>query len=148
MEYLSDGTFDCIQIPSNVFDNKEIREGKIKALSDMGVSVFVRSVYLQGLLFRDLDTLPEKLVCARDAIEAIHRLANDNGISVASLALSYIRDTEGVASLVMGAETPEQVRENVSLFNAPKLSKSVMDKITEISEAVPTIVIRPWEWNK
>ena len=148
MEYLSDGVFDCVQIPANVFDNKEIREGKVKALSDMGISVFVRSVYLQGLFFRSLDTLPEKLVCAKPMIEELHKLATDNGISVATLALSYIRDTEGVASLVMGAETPEQVRENVALFDTPKLSKSVMDKITEISESVPPIVIRPWEWNK
>lgn len=148
MEYLSDGVFDCVQIPANVFDNKEIREGSIKALSDMGVSVFVRSVYLQGLFFRDTNNLPEKLKCAKGTLDKLALLAKDNGLSTASLALSYIRDTAGVTSLVMGAETPEQVRENVALFEGAKLSSSVMDKITEISEEVPEIVIRPWEWNK
>jgi aryl-alcohol dehydrogenase-like predicted oxidoreductase len=148
MEYLSTGVFDCVQIPANIFDNTEIREGKIKKLSDLGVSVFVRSVYLQGLFFRDTSNLPEKLKCAKPALDKLNNLAADNGISMASLALSYIRDTAGVASLVMGAETPEQIRENVALFEAPCLSDAVMAKITEISEEVPSIVIRPWEWNK
>lgn len=148
IEYLSGGDFDCVQIPANVFDNSEIREGKIKELSDMGVAVFVRSVYLQGLFFKSTETLSEKLKCAKPAIDKLNKLAQDNGISVASLALSYIKDTDGISSLVMGVETPRQLKENVELFNAPKLSASTMDKITEISEEVPPIVIQPWEWNK
>jgi len=35
---------------------------------------------------------------------------------MAELAISYIRDMPGVTSLVLGAEKPEQVRQNLSYF--------------------------------
>ena len=35
-------------------------------------------------------------------------------------------DTAGITSLVLGADTPQQVKENIAYFDAPCLSESVM----------------------
>ena len=40
-------------------------------------------------------------------------------MSIAELAASFVRDTEGVSSLVLGVATPEQIKENIKLANAP-----------------------------
>ena len=145
---LTDGVgFDCVQLPANVFDSKEITDGSIKRLADSGCAVFIRSVYLQGLFFKDTNTLPEKIKSAKAPLDKLHALARDAGVSMAELAVTFIRDAEGIASLVLGCDTPEQLLEGVALVNAPKISPEVAREAMRIAEEVEPIVIRPWEWN-
>lgn len=144
---LCDGCgFDCIQLPANIFDSKVVVDGSIKKLADSGSAVFVRSVYLQGLFFKDTDTLPEKIRCAKEPLDKLHALAAEANISMAELAITFIRDTEGIASLVLGCDTPKQLLESISLINAPKIDPLVAAEAMKIAQEVPPIVIRPWEW--
>ncbi len=143
------GGFDAIQLPLNILDNKAIISGQVKKMSDAGMAVFVRSVYLQGLFFRKIEQLQySKLKCAIPYIEKINEIAKSENISVAQLALSYIRDTVGVDSLVVGSETPEQVKQNIEMFNTPTLSQDTIDYINEQFKEVDPFVISPWEWAK
>lgn len=140
--------FDSVQIPANMFDNAEIRNGKIKALSDCGITVYARSIYLQGLFFKDTKSLPEKLKSAEGAINKLKNLSDENNISMAALAVSYMRSVKGITSLVLGCETVSQLLESLSLFDTAPLNNDIISKINEISEEIDPIVIRPWEWNK
>lgn len=146
---LTDGCgFDCVQLPANIFDNRVILDGSIKRLSDGGSAVFVRSIYLQGLFFKDTSTLPEKIKCAKEPLDKLNALAKNAGLSMAELAVTFIRDTEGITSLLMGCDTPCQLAESVSLINAPKIDPEVAKEALKIAENIPPIVIRPWEWYK
>lgn len=140
--------FDCIQLPANIFDNGVIVDGSIKKLADEGSAVFVRSIYLQGLFFKDTNTLPEKIKSAKKPLDKLHALARDAGVSMAELAVTFIRDTEGITSLLLGADNPSQLLESVSLINAPKITPEVAKEALKIAEEVEPIVIRPWEWSK
>ena len=110
--------------------------------------MFVRSIYLQGLFFKDTDTLPERIKSAKKPLDKLHALAHDAGISMAELAVTFIRDTEGITSLLLGADNPKQLLESVSLINAPKITPEVAKEALKIAEEVEPIVIRPWEWSK
>lgn len=146
---LTDGCgFDVIQMPANIFDNKEIVDGTVKKLSDSGACVFIRSLYLQGLFFKDTNTLEGKIKCAKEPLDKLHALANDAGVSMAELAITFIRDTEGITSLILGCDNPAQLLESVSLVNAPKISPEVRDEAMKIAETIDPIVIKPWEWFK
>ena len=147
-DYLLDNdTYDCIQIAANMLDSGDFKSGLIEKIANQGISVYVRSIYLQGLFFRDTDNLIEKLKCAKPSLDKLHELANDLKISMSQLAISYMRQQKGISSLVLGAETPEQVKDSASMFDAPPLQASAIDRINEIAEEVPTVVIRPWEWG-
>ena len=144
---LTDGCgFDCVQIPANIFDSRELMDGTVKHLADSGAAVFVRSVYLQGLFFKNTDTLPEKLRCAKEPLDRLHALANDAGVSMAELAVTFVRDTEGIASLILGCDNSSQLLEGIAMINAPKIDPSVSAEAMRIAESVPSIVIRPWDW--
>ncbi len=141
--------FDAIQLPLNILDNKAITSGQVKKMSDNGMAVFVRSVYLQGIFFKKIEQLQgTKLSAAIPYIEKINEIAKNENISVAQLALSYIRDTVGVDSLVVGSETPEQVKQNIEMFNTPTLSGDLINYINEQFKDVDPFVISPWEWAK
>lgn len=149
MERLLDNdVFDCIQIPQNIFDNKEMTSGMLSTLSARGIAVFIRSVYLQGLFFRNTDTLPPKLTVAKPVLDKLHALADENGLSMSQMALSYIRDGEGISSLVLGCETVEQLRDSAKQFASPALPPALREELTALANEVDPIVTRPWEWNK
>ena len=157
---IDSGAFDAIQIPMNILDNKIIQNGTVKRMSDAGIAVFVRSVYLQGLFFRKKEDflvqnpnapklkLEEMYQKVWPEVEKVRNFADELGISVAQLALSFIRDTVGVDSLVVGSETPEQVAQNVEMFNTPKLSQDTLDRILKEFTDLYPFVISPWMWEE
>lgn len=144
---IDSGIFDAVQVPMNIWDNKVIRDGTIKRMSDAGIAVFVRSVYLQGLFFKSVDDVKNtKFRDAAPLIEKLNEIAKEEGLTVPELALAFIRDTEGVASLVVGSETAAQVEQNVDVFNVPTLSEATYNKILTEFSNVDTFLISPWEW--
>ena len=52
-------------------------------------------------------------------------------MTVAELAIAFMRDTLGVTSLVLGADTPEQVKENISYFETASLKEETLKMIEE-----------------
>lgn len=159
-QIIESGGFDAVQIPMNILDNKQIKNGIIKKASEAGIAVFVRSVYLQGIFFKKredflvqnpncpelkIEEMNEKVLPVIDRVRA---MAEEHNMSVAQFALSFIKDTYGVDSLVLGSETPEQVKENVKMFNVPALPKTVLDKILDEFTDIDPFVISPWMWEK
>ena len=141
--------FEAVQVPLNMMDVKNVTSKAVKKLSDNNILVFVRSVFLQGLFFRDPETLPNGVLQnAKEPLKKIRKIAEEENISVAGLAISYIRDLDGVSSLVMGAEKPEQVEENLSLMSVKKISNATREKIIEAFNNIDERVLQPWLWNK
>jgi len=121
--------YSATQMPLNLFDQKMIHSGSLKKLKKKDYVVFIRSVFLQGVFFLDPDNLDDPLLIEHAAphIRTLRQLAHDEGVSIAQLAISFVRDTEGVTSLVLGCETKEQITENVKLMNGPAISAKTME---------------------
>ena len=146
---LSSDLYEAIQVPMNIFDTSLVRDGFIGKLKNAGVCVFVRSVFLQGLFFKNPDDLPDGVLqSAKGPLKQLKKFAQDEGMSIAELAFSFIRDIDGISSLVLGAETPEQVKQNLTLQNAKVISKAVREEIMSIFSDIPSGVIQPWTWNR
>ena len=64
-------------------------------------------------------------------IEKLRQLSAEVNMNVAEFAISFIRDVEGVTSLVLGADTAEQIKSNISYMNAPALSESIRKEAYE-----------------
>lgn len=142
--------FEAVQLPLNLFNVKDAMGKDIAQLRKNGIKLFIRSVYLQGLFFKDVKTFPETGVLskAKEPVLRLQNIAKELGISVEQLAFSFIRDIEGITSLVLGAEKPEQVLANAKLLKAPALSKQVKELICESFIDVDRDIISPWLWNK
>ena len=132
---LEDEFYEAVQLPLNVLDQRLIQSGRLGLLKQAGRIVFVRSVFLQGLLL--METPPEELTVAAPFLAALQMLAAAHDLSMAKLALSFVRDLDGVSSLVIGAETTEQIRENAVLFETPPLPAEVVGQLRDLAYKVP-----------
>ena len=68
---------------------------------------------------------------AKPYVEKLRDFCQRAGMSIAEFAISFMRDVPGVTSLVLGADTEEQVLENIRYMNAPALSESMRTEVTE-----------------
>lgn len=117
--------FSVTQVPMSIFDQRLIAGGSVDRLKERDYSVFVRSVFLQGLFFLDPESMDDPVLQAHAApkIRLLRQIAEAEGMTVAQLAIAFMRDCAGVTSLVLGADTPEQVRSNIAYFDTPALSE-------------------------
>lgn len=142
--------YQATQIPMNLFDQKLIKLGYLSKMKNLGIYVFVRSVFLQGLFFLDTATLTDPILIeyAKPYLEKLRELAKKENMSIAEFAISFIRDVPGVTSLVLGADTDEQVLENIKYMNAPSLSaetqKEVYESFSDVNLAkIQEVLSRP-----
>lgn len=123
--------FSLTQVPMSIFDQRLIAGGWIDQLKARDYTVYVRSVFLQGLFFLDPDTMTDPILLEHAApkLRLLRQVAQDENMTLAQLAIAFIRDCPGVTSLVLGADTPEQVQENLKQFATAPLSEDVMDRL-------------------
>ena len=115
---LQSDVFSMVQAPMSMFDHALKDSGRIEALRRRGMALIIRSVFLQGLFFLDPDAIEdaELYAAAGEKLRLIRGVARRENMTMAELAIAYIRDMPGVTSLVLGAEKPEQVRQNLKYF--------------------------------
>ena len=141
--------FDAVQIPVNIFDWGQIENGGLQKLKDSGMMVFVRSVYLQGLVFQEPDTLPTHMAFCKDTLVKFRTLCQKYQLSPAVLALSYALSLPGVTSLVLGSETVAQVQQNAQLLSqAVTLTPAQMAEIRENFLNTDFQILNPGLWPK
>jgi aryl-alcohol dehydrogenase-like predicted oxidoreductase len=136
-------SMDFIQVPFNVFDQRPLENGLFQLAEKQGKKVFTRSVYLQGLLLMDPDFLPPHMGFAKEILKDYIRFSNHCGLSPRLLAVAFAVQNAPFANIVVGCETPAQVRENVDLF---KRAKSVdLPDLRCLAQTEPK-VINPSMW--
>jgi len=144
---LNNPTMEVVQIPLNVFDVRLIWSGRLTLLQQQQKLVFARSIFLQGLLFLAPDELPEKLESAKPFLSLLHTLARDCNLTVPELAFGFVKDLDSISSLLFGAVSPEQVKQNVAFMNMPTLPGEVSRSIVESFAEVPEMIITPGMWR-
>ena len=141
--------FDAVQIPLNVFDWTQIDNGGIKAIADSGMMIFVRSVFLQGLVFLKPDQVEQRIEFCKPYLEKYLQLCEEFNMEPAILALSYVLSVPGVTTVVLGTQTPQQVEDNCRMISdARKLTNEQLEKLHDAFADIDRRVIDPREWNK
>lgn len=135
-----------IQAPVNALDWRLATSGALERCVARGVSVFARSVFCQGLLFLDPDCVPPYLAPVREVLREFHDLAASSGMTPAALALGVVRSLPGVASIVIGVDSRDQLAANLAAGAAPTPDLALLEAVRAISRRVDPAIIDPRRW--
>lgn len=144
--FIDDPNVEVLQVPMNIFDLRLINTGLLKQLQKRDKIIFARSIFLQGLFFMQPVDLPPHLTEAGRYITQFQQIAMQENMSTAQLAFSFVRDAEGVSSIIFGAVTPGQVVENISLLQTPSISANTRSQIQDLFADIPEFIITPGLW--
>jgi aryl-alcohol dehydrogenase-like predicted oxidoreductase len=70
-----------------------------------------------------------------DKVQQLRPLADEAGLSMAALAVAWVLQNDNVASAIIGASRPEQVRDNVAAAGV-RLDDDLMKKVDDVLEGV------------
>ncbi len=136
----------ALQIPMSVV-NPEFRDGEFLAQArDRGVTVFVRSVFLQGALLMEHAQLPPHLEPLRPTITKLRAVADEAKVTLLTLLMGAVRGVTGVSSLVLGVDSVEHLRDLVSAAGTPALDQSFVDAAFKAGRGLPDAVTDPRLW--
>lgn len=134
---------DLVQLPYSILDRR-LEDSLIK-LNNLDVEIHVRSVFLQGLYFKDLNNLPETLLPLRPYLRKLHEICNFNKIKMSSLALNFIKQNKNIDKIVIGSDSVCQLNENISAMRY-NLDSDIIKSIYEIN-VVEKELLSPINWN-
>jgi aryl-alcohol dehydrogenase-like predicted oxidoreductase len=131
----------AIQCPLNLLQRHSL-ESIIPAASQMDAAVYVYWTLMKGLLAGQIsrdhqfdvgDSRPgyeifqgEKRRRAHDVVDRLWRIAQQNNTTVAKLSIGWAVSQPGVTAALVGAKTPQQIRETAS---AKPLSQELLNHL-------------------
>ena len=136
--------FDFIQIPFNLLDNQSKRRSLLEKARNRGIEVHIRSVFLQGLFFKDIKLLPEKLIPLRPYLKALEGIKQDQTIDTETLALQYVLQKEYIDYVLIGVDSSTQLSNNIkNCKKTVNIPHQMIDDINVIEEDL----LNPSNWN-
>jgi len=143
-QVIEDKNIDVIQLPYNLLDNQNIRGLYIDHAKYNNKEIHTRSVFLQGLLFMDEGSIPEKLTPLRAYIRKIRLYCEKESINLQSLALSYAVYNKHIDCVLIGVETRDQLIKNIKSI---KDFKNAFDFINQHIMVKETEFLNPVNWK-
>ena len=135
---LSDGIpFSLIQVPFNIFDRQF--EPYFKKLKEMDVEIHVRSTFLQGLFFKDRETLSEKLQPLKSYLVEMDEYSKQTGYTIAEIALNYNLQNTYIDGVLIGVDNAMQLKSNFCSIKEMKISLDINVKEEKL--------LKPYNWD-
>jgi len=132
LEVINDINIDIIQLPFNLFDNTNLRgELLIKAKAKNKI-IHTRSAFLQGLFFMQNDSTNEIRKKLDKEINYISNISTKYSISIGSLALNYCLKETNIDGVLIGVDSLEQLKQNIS-FTDNNICDSYIKDINKIN---------------
>jgi aryl-alcohol dehydrogenase-like predicted oxidoreductase len=136
---------DAIQFPFNLLDNRYQRGELMKFAKSKGKELQVRSVFLQGLFFKSIESIPSKLDLFKSELQKIHDMAGECGLAIEMIALLYVLNQNEIDNVIIGVDNLEQLKTNFN-FMQQKLMPEIIERIDQIA-VKETELLYPKNWN-
>ncbi len=139
---------DVVQIPFNIF-SMMVWNDSLKKAKRVGITIFARSIYLQGLAFMNPnDKFAVKSGSAK-YINYVQKIARNRGSSIEQLCYDAVADNPIIIDYIVGCETEEQLEKNLQLEKKHlKLTEKELKSIEHFMSDIPLDVLDPTKWQK
>lgn len=138
----------ALQIPASVLDRRFETAGIFRRAGSLNKRLYIRSALLQGLLCMDPAKVPEHLAPVRPSLRNYHELCLEYGYKPEGLALAWLLERYPQAYVLFGAETPEQVRENLAALPPEPLPAPVLERIGQLFPEQDNAILNPALWQR
>ena len=136
---------NLIQLPFNLFDNEYQRKEILEKARKRNIEIHSRSVFLQGLFFKDVNTLANCFFPLKNNLSELSLILNNNNISIETLALNYPLNKTYVDKVIIGVDSLEQLKNNIKATEND-FDKSIYEKIDCI-QIKNTKLLNPSNWK-
>lgn len=109
---VNDESIDLIQIPLNLFDLNIEKKAMLREAKSRGKEIHVRSIFLQGLFFKDPKNLTGNLKGLEGPLRQLIDLVASYELDMSATCLSFALIQSFVDRVIIGVDSAEQLEEN------------------------------------
>ncbi len=135
----------AIQLPINLFDSSEKKIKLIEQAARLDKKIYCRSVFLQGLFFKPIESLPSVLQPLKPKLVELQAISKKHNVPVADLALAFVKNIFGIHGILIGVDTVSQLEKNISSFKAD-ISTEILNQISQLGVKEHTHLLHPLSW--
>ena len=110
----------AFQIPENLADGRTRNSEILCSMKDGGDTFQVRSIFLQSLLTRDINEIPDNLKDILPVRQYMKIEAERLNITEQELCIEYVKQIPWMNDIVIGVETHAQLKFNLKTLSNPK----------------------------
>lgn len=136
---------DLIQLPFNLLDNISLRGDLLEEAKINGKIIHTRSAFLQGLFFKAPDDNHTIVLRLKDQLLEIHRIAAEENISMAALALGYCLRQKNIDHVLIGVDSVQQLETNLAAASV-RIKAETIERIDHIVTD-NIALLNPSLWN-
>jgi aryl-alcohol dehydrogenase-like predicted oxidoreductase len=139
----------AIQFPASPFDRRFFRDVTSQHLACAGASLFIRSVFLQGLCLMEPTDVPPGISMGREAVLTLSEFCRNHDLPIDHFCLHYVlhRSSASKARLVVGLETVEQLERNLDILLYPPTEAGLFDAWDALWPHDHEALILPYLWK-
>jgi len=136
--------FDIVQIPLNIFDRRFLPY--LDELSARKIEVHVRSIFLKGLVFKDLNLLPNYFDGLKPKLAQLKALSSKNNLPVGAICLNFAALIAAIKKIVIGVSTLENLKENIAYLELGEKAGKMLNMLDELKEDDENLIL-PVNWK-
>jgi aryl-alcohol dehydrogenase-like predicted oxidoreductase len=146
LEYLLEKKvpFDLVQMPYSVFDRRF--ENYFNELKQRKIEIYVRSVFLQGLVFKTAKDLPLRFDKIKTKIKTLGEISLKSGVPISALCLNFASLNDSIGHVVIGVNGTSDLEENLYNLSFEKKTKECFKSLLELKEDDENIIL-PINWK-
>lgn len=142
---LEDPDIETLQVATSLLDLRLHRQGFFARARELGRTVYVRSVFLQGLGHLEPAALPAALAPLAGPMQAIRQTAHEMGVPARALYLAFVRELPGVHPVV-GCETETQLAELLADWSSDAVDAAILMRLVEGLPTHDASLVDPSGW--
>jgi len=111
---------DIVQLPMNCIDQRFINTKWLNKLADKNIEIHCRSIFLQGLLLMEPESLPSYFTPFKNYFQRFSDTAEQLKVSQLSLALAIGTQHKSIEKIVVGCCSAKQLSEIIRAYTTAK----------------------------
>lgn len=136
--------FDLIQIPYNIFDKRF--EKYFNALKKLNIEIHVRSIFLQGLFFKDPESLNDHFKTVKNKLKYLRVISENNNIPINMSLLLFALENTYIDKTVIGVDNLNNLKDNINTNEYKEKFANISNKINEMGVDDESIIL-PFKWK-
>lgn len=138
---------DYVQLPYSVLDQRGYHTGFLKKAKEVGITIFTRSAFLQGLFMMEQERIPDNLSCAVVLLDYFDKLINEKKIGKVEALLQFVKSEPEIDYIVFGVDNAKQLLENICSFDKDAtLDSKIISEVKKNFAKVDNSIILPSLW--
>jgi aryl-alcohol dehydrogenase-like predicted oxidoreductase len=143
---LDDPDIEILQVASSLLDLRLHRQGFFPRARELGRTVYVRSIFLQGVARLDPETLPPSLIGLVAPMKIIQACASRIGVPTHALFLAFVRELPG-AHPILGCETEAQLETLLADWASDAIDAAAISLLVDSLPTLDANSVDPSRWN-